>query len=118
MILSCIDFPEAPRCCGSCHDDEEEGYCQLGEKYAEWSLGDPEDKRFAMVCCTVMQAVNWKDPETWEKANVVREARESANACDEDGDTEGGGAGPQLDVQRPAGFGEDAGDEGRGSESP
>ena len=45
-MLDCGDFPDAPPCCGHCHDDEERGYGGLAEHQFP-------DGRVAQVCCVV-----------------------------------------------------------------
>lgn len=52
-VLYCIDFDDVagkPKCCNSCHDDVEEGYHELLERYDD----SASDFRVThMVCCTV-----------------------------------------------------------------
>ena len=47
----CSDFPDAPRCCDSCHDDMDTGY-------GDDLFFDLVDGREARVCCAVMR---WLD---------------------------------------------------------
>ena len=48
----CHDFPDAPSCCDSCHEDEERGYgmCELRR--------DDGDGLDAYVCCAVLRHID------------------------------------------------------------
>lgn len=53
-----------PKCCTSCHDDHEAGYCDLGEIY------DEAGKLTHVLCCTVAAWVECSRGNT-QKCDVV-----------------------------------------------